>query len=130
MFTRKIVTAAVMAMAVNGTVFAVSHSDADNTKLNQRDAKNTKQSALTPDIQTKGSPQDVELTRLLRQELTNDKTLSTNAQNIKIITLDGIVTLRGPVESQEEKQRIDALAKKTAGVKRVDNQLDVKSKAY
>lgn len=129
MFTKKMVLVMAMALAGNGTVLATSH-DAESTKVNKRDARDTKETALTPDIQAKGSAQDVELTRLLRQELTNDKSLSTNAQNIKIITLSGVVTLRGPVESEQEKQRVDALARKTAGVKKVDNQLEIKSKTY
>ncbi|MGZ3744582.1 MAG: BON domain-containing protein [Pseudobdellovibrionaceae bacterium] len=139
MFAKKVmVTLAVAQMAMmSGSALAAPYetgnkktTEAENTKINKRDAKDTKQTALTPDIQSKGSPQDVELTRLIRQEITNDKTFSTNAQNIKIITLGGTVTLRGPVETQEEKQRLDALTKKTAGVKKVDNQLEVKSKTY
>ncbi len=48
-----------------------------------------------------------------------------NAKNVKIITQDGVVTLRGPVKSAEEKAMIASVAQKTGGVKRVDNQLEV-----
>ena len=47
------------------------------------------------------------------------------AKNIKIITIDGVVTLRGPVKSEKEKTDIGAKAQQVAGVKRVDNQLEV-----
>jgi hypothetical protein len=53
---------------------------------------------------------------------------SVNAQNIKIVTQDGVVTLRGPVASQEEKDRIGKAAEGLAGVVRVDNQLEVETK--
>ena len=51
--------------------------------------------------------------------------MSTYAKNIKIISRDGAVTLRGPVKSTEEKQRIDSIAKKAAGDMKVDNQLEI-----
>lgn len=110
------------ALAANPTT-----TETDNTKMNQRDAKGT---TLTPEDQAKGSAADVELTRKVRQELVNDKTLSTDAQNLKIITLNGMVTLRGVVSSADEKAKVDALAKKVSGVKQVDNQAEVKTKSY
>ena len=48
-----------------------------------------------------------------------------NAHNVKIITRDGVVTLRGPVENASEKTSVAAKAQKVAGVKRVDNQLEI-----
>ena len=56
-----------------------------------------------------------------------DKSLSTNAHNVKIITTDGVVTLRGPVKSAAEKATIAAKAQQVAGVSRVDNQLEIAS---
>ena len=56
-----------------------------------------------------------------------DKSLSTNAHNVKIITTGGVVTLRGPVKSAAEKDTIGAKAQQTAGVTRVDNQLEIAS---
>lgn len=101
--------------------------EAENTKMNQRDADGK---TLTADDQARGSAQDVELTRKVRQEFVNDKSLSTDARNVKIITLNGIVTLRGPVESSAEKAKLNSLTKKVSGVKKVDNQTDVKTKTY
>jgi osmotically-inducible protein OsmY len=54
-----------------------------------------------------------------------DDSLSTTAHNVKIITVDGVVTLRGPVNNDQEKAKIADAAKKIAGVKQVDNQLEV-----
>jgi len=51
--------------------------------------------------------------------------LSINATNVKIITRDSVVTLRGPVESQQEKTTVAAIASQVEGVKRVDNQLEI-----
>jgi osmotically-inducible protein OsmY len=124
MFKKEIIF--VLWVAFGGMAFALPY-EPDNTKVNKRDASGT---TVTPEDQSKGSTRDIELTRILRQEIVNDKSFSMNAQNIKIVTLSGVVTLRGPVDSQQEKQRIDAMAKKTAGVKKVDNLLEIKSKAY
>jgi len=61
----------------------------------------------------------------VRQAITSDDALSTSAQNVKIVTSDGTVTLRGPVKSEKEKQDIETKAKQVAGVKRVENELEI-----
>ena len=65
------------------------------------------------------------LTQKIRQSLMDDDSLSTNAKNIKIITMNGVVTLRGPVISDREKSEIGRHAKAIIGVRNVDNQLEV-----
>jgi hyperosmotically inducible protein len=70
---------------------------------------------------------DRTITQNIRRAVTADDSLSTNAKNVKIITNDGTVTLRGPVKNEKEKAEIEAKAKQIAGVKRVDNQLEVAS---
>jgi len=70
---------------------------------------------------------DRTITQNIRRAVTADDSLSTNAKNVKIITNNGTVTLRGPVKSEKEKAEIEAKAKQVAGVKRVDNQLEVAS---
>lgn len=65
------------------------------------------------------------LTQKIRQSLMDDDALSTNAKNIKIITLNGVVTLRGQVASDKEKSDIEKKAKAIAGVRSVDNQIEV-----
>jgi hyperosmotically inducible protein len=94
---------------------------ADNTKTNQRDRD---KSAPTAD-QQKVNPSDREITRNIRASIHKDKTLSTYAHNVKIITQGGKVTLKGPVRSDDEKANIAAKAIAVAGDGNVDNQLDV-----
>lgn len=96
----------------------------DNSAVNERDRGSA---TLTPMDQLEGSPADVETTRLVRQALVDEPNLSVYAQNVKIITLNGNVTLRGPVHTLDEKVKIAALAKRVAGTKKtVVNELEVK----
>jgi hyperosmotically inducible protein len=95
----------------------------DNTGRNVRDRGGE---TKTPGDQSE-SEADRTITQHIRQALTADDSLSSNAKNVKIITNDGTVTLRGPVKSEKEKSDIEAKAKQVAGVKQVDNQLEVAS---
>jgi hyperosmotically inducible periplasmic protein len=95
----------------------------DNSGRNVRDRDNQ---TKTPGDQSENEA-DRTITQNIRQAITADDSLSTNAKNVKIITNDGTVTLRGPVKSEKEKTDIEAKAKQVAGVKRVDNQLEVAS---
>jgi osmotically-inducible protein OsmY len=95
----------------------------DNSGRNVRDRDDQ---TKTPADQSENEA-DRTITQNIRQALTADDSLSTNAKNIKIITNDGTVTLRGPVKSEKEKTDIEAKAKQVAGVKRVDNQIEVAS---
>jgi osmotically-inducible protein OsmY len=61
----------------------------------------------------------------VRQAVVDDKTLSTNAHNVKIVTNNGVVTLRGPVKSADEKKTIEAIATQVAGVTKVENLLEI-----
>lgn len=95
----------------------------DNTKINKRDRK---PSEMTAD-QQKMNPADRELTRKIRKAVVSDKVLSTYAHNVKIIARDGIVTLKGPVKSDDEKKSIEAKAVEAAGgADKVKNELSVK----
>lgn len=107
-------------LAASGAASSAS-AQADNTEKNVRDKDDA---TLTPTDQTQGSPHDVDLTRQIRQALMADKTLSTNAQNIKIVTLSGRATLRGPVKNVHERERILTMAGKVVGPKNVDNKLE------
>jgi hypothetical protein len=95
---------------------------ADSTEKNVRDRDNA---TLTPSDQAQGSKQDVDKTRRIRKAIMSDKSLSTNAQNIKIVTLNGRTTLRGPVKNVAEQQSILKKARKVVGTKNVENQLEV-----
>lgn len=94
----------------------------DNTGRNERDRSG---GAVTPEDQG-GSDSDREITRQIRREITGNSEFSTVAGNIKIITEDGKVTLRGPVNTAQEQQELGDLAKKVPGVSAVDNELEVK----
>src|SRR5271167_316675 len=93
----------------------------DNTKTNQGDAS---KGATTAD-QQKMNPADRATTKQIRSALTQDKTLSTYAHNIKIITQDGHVTLKGPVRTEDEKTAIGEKATQVAGAGNVTNHLKV-----
>ena len=94
----------------------------DNTETNERDrSSETKTSG-----DQSNSSVDLKITQAIRQALMKDGELSTTAKNIKVITANGQVTLRGPVKTAQEKTKIDQLARSAAGGAQIDNQLDVK----
>jgi hyperosmotically inducible periplasmic protein len=93
----------------------------DNTGRNVRDRGGA---TLTPGDQSE-SEADRTLTQQIRQAVVADDSLSMMA---KIITIDGVVTLRGPVQSPREKEKIEAKAQQIAGIDRIDNQLEVKER--
>jgi osmotically-inducible protein OsmY len=101
--------------------FAAEPKDADNTARNVRDRDDH---AKTP-MDQGGSEGDRTITAEIRKQITDNDGLSTNAKNVKIITQDGVVTLRGPVKNAQEKTTVAGIARKAAGVKRVDDQIEV-----
>lgn len=105
-------------------IAALAQSDAgpvaENTSINQRDRGHQE---LTPMDQS-NKPEDLKITSDLRRAIVKDDRMSTDAKNIKIITIDGAVTLRGPVKTEEEKAAIAAKAAQLAGSK-VHNELEV-----
>jgi hyperosmotically inducible protein len=94
----------------------------DNTAINERDRSRETQ---TSGDQSNSSA-DLKITQAIRQALMKDSELSTTAKNVKIITDNGQVTLRGPVKNAQEKAKIDQLARSAAGGAKIDDQLDVK----
>lgn len=97
------------------------HAAPDNAAANQGDAS---KGATTADEQ-KMNPADRETTRKIRSALMKDKSLSTYAHNVKIITRDGKVTVKGPVRSEDEKAAIEAKAMTVAGTDNVTDKLTV-----
>lgn len=93
----------------------------DNSGVNTRDRN---AGAATP-IDQGESEADRKVTAEIRKALVGDSAMSVNAQNCKVITRSGVVTLRGPVNSQAEKDAIEARAKSVAGVTSVINELEV-----
>ena len=95
----------------------------DNTKVNKRDRK---PGAVTADQQKMNSA-DRDLSKKIRQSVIADKSLSTYAHNVKIVSQDGIVTLKGPVHSDAEKSTIEAKAAEIAGgADKVKSEISVK----
>ena len=96
--------------------------DADNTGVNVRD----KDGALPTPTDQKENDADLKRTAEIRKRIVDAK-LSTNAQNAKVVTVNGRVTLRGPVKSQSEKDSIGRIAVDVAGAGNVDNLLEIEA---
>ena len=111
---------AVVALSVP-TVPALAQTAADNTKVNKQDRA---KGAVTAD-QQKENAADRELTKKIRQAVMDDKSLSSYAHNVKIVTQGGKVTLKGPVRTEEEKRTVEAKATEIAGADRVVNQITI-----
>jgi hyperosmotically inducible periplasmic protein len=94
----------------------------DDTKVNERDRS---QNEPTPD-QQKDNRSDRDITQQIRQSIMKDKSLSTYAHNIKIVTQAGQVTLKGPVRSEDEKKAIETKASEVAGDGKVTSELNIK----
>ena len=113
-----------------GPVFAQqtstqSNTSSDNTKVNKRDRKTSEPTA----DQGKNASSDRETMRKIRRAVVADKSLSTYAHNIKIISQGGKVTLKGPVHTEDEKKAIEAKATEVAGAGNVMNEITVKGDA-
>jgi hyperosmotically inducible protein len=93
----------------------------DNTKTNKVDRDQGKATAG----QQKENRSDLEITQKIRRAITSDKALSTYAKNIKIITQNGDVTLRGPVRSEEDKRALETKASEVVGGSHVKNEIQV-----
>ncbi|MDI1230363.1 MAG: BON domain-containing protein [Methylobacter sp.] len=115
--------ASVVRAEQNPAIYLTADSALENTELNIRDKDNA---TLTPEDQ-KETKEDIEITAKIRQAVVRDKSLSVNAQNVKIITRNGVVTLRGPVASEAESTKLQKIAEKMRGVVQVDNQLENKA---
>lgn len=100
-----------------------ANSELENTERNIRDSDNT---TLTPEDQ-KETKSDIKITAAIRKAVVKNKSLSLDAHNAKIITRNGVVTLRGPVKNTAEKNKLQSIAEKTRGVKQINNQLEPKT---
>jgi hyperosmotically inducible periplasmic protein len=107
--------------AADKTAATPSQTAPDNTGRNVRDRGGD---TVTPGDQSNNKA-DLNLTQQLRKAIMADKSLSTNAKNVKIITANGVVTLRGPVNTPQEKATIEAKAQSVAGANNVDSQLEI-----
>jgi hyperosmotically inducible periplasmic protein len=115
-------------LAGSGTMLAAQQSvdqnasaPADNTKVNHANEP-------TAD-QQQNDQSDRDMTQQIRKSIMQDKSLSTYAHNVKIITQNGQVTLKGPVRSDDEKRTVEAKAAEIAGQDKVTSELAVKPKS-
>ena len=95
--------------------------NADNTEKNTRDRDDQSKTATDQS----NNPVDIKLTADIRKRVVGDDSLSMMAKNVKVITIDGVVTLRGPVETEKEKAAIESHAKQS-GAKKITNELEIK----
>ena len=116
--------AAVTGLLVAGFAvqLAPAQTQPDNTRVNKEDRSST---ATTAD-QQKNDHTDRYLTQQIRKAVVADKSLSTYAHNVKIVSQKGNVTLKGPVRSEDERKSVVAKAEQIAGSGNVTDQLSVK----
>ena len=113
--------AAIASLTLAAMSMAHAQTAPDNTKQNSLDATNKVASADTQ----KNDKVDVALTQQIRKSVMADKSLSTYAHNVKIVAVNGNVTLNGVVHTQQEKDAIEAKAQAATGHGRVVNNLRV-----
>src|SRR5580704_18802620 len=130
-FENTVRTATLAALLVSGGMLASAQQttdqpnpQADNTKMNQRDRNSNEPTA----DQQKDNRSDRDITQQIRKSIQDDKSLSTYGHNVKVITQNGMVTLKGPVRSEEEKKAVEDKAAEVAGADKVTNEIDVQPK--
>jgi len=135
MKSRSIVIALISGLLLAGGAYAQQNQTSDQNKADNKPADNTGRNTRDRSDQSitsedrGNSKEDVDLTRKVRHQISKTEGLSVNAKNIKIVSKDGKVTLRGPVKSADEKQQLAKIARQTEGVTSVDNQIEVKEQA-
>ena len=109
------------AVAVSGllTIPCIAQTQPDNSA-------NNKDHAVTADSQSHATSGDRAITHNVRKAIMADKSLSSYAHNVKVVTVNGAVTLKGPVHSEEEKQKIQADAAGVVSGDAITNELTVK----
>lgn len=116
--------AALVLAAMPALTFAAQQTPPDNTRVNQRDRASDQPTA----DQAKNNKSDRDIMKNIRKSVMDDKSLSTNAHNCKIISQNGKVTLKGVVRSDEERQAVRSKAEQVAGAGNVTDNLSVKPK--
>ena len=104
-----------------GTVGLWHRHDGPGCAAHRKDAAGAMTAAQQSNSQT-----DVALTREIRRAVVKDQSLSMLAHNVKIVSVNGSVTLLGPVKTEAEKDAIASKAQAIAGADKVHNQLEVK----
>jgi osmotically-inducible protein OsmY len=114
-------SSASFAYAQDHAVPADAATPADNTAVNKRDQDHD----TTTPMDQPNNKADIDVAASVRSAIVDDKSLSMKAHNVKLVASSGVVVLRGPVASADEKERVAKIARAVAGVNRVDNQLDI-----
>jgi hyperosmotically inducible protein len=118
--------ALVAAFLLTGNAFATAQdaqTQPDNTKVNQRDRSSDE---VTAD-QQKPNLSDLDITKQIRHSIAQDKSISTYGHNVKVITQNGMVTLKGPVRSEDEKHAIASKAAEIAGGRdKINDEMEIK----
>jgi len=123
MSPQRIFVTLMLAAALIAVPAAVNAQAPDNTSVNQRDRDPGQATA----DQQKENRSDRDLTKHIRQSIMADKSLSSYAHNVKIISQNGTVTLKGPVKSADEKNSVIAKAVAVVGsADKVTDQVTVK----
>lgn len=121
---RRTVITACTALLLTGPAWAADPAvPPDNTGINARDTDGGSKTVFDQG----NSESDRSITAAIRKQVVGNDSLSTNAHNVKIITDNGMVTLRGPVDSAQEKAAVEKAAKSVPGVKEVTSELQVTS---
>ncbi len=105
------------------SAYVLGETSADNSRVNERDRSSYERTA----DQQGNAPKDVAVVREIRRRIMRDKSMSTYAQNIKIMSMNGLVTLKGPLKSQAEMKKILADARNVAGTANIIDELEVVS---
>jgi len=112
-------SAALVVLCLVSTAPRALSQAADNSKQNKE------QKALTADNQSNAKA-DRDTTAKIRKDLMADKSLSSYAHNVKIVTVNGAVTLKGPVKSEDEKAKVAQIASNSVSGDRISNEITVK----
>lgn len=123
MFRKTALLSAFAFAAVLGPIAHAEPAPAENTRRNDPD--NSKQGQKPTADQSKNGKSDIDITAQIRRSVMADKGLSTSAHNVKIIVESGLVTLKGPVKSTDEKMSVEKKAVEVAGAKNVRNQIEI-----
>jgi hyperosmotically inducible protein len=113
-------------MLITGLARAEAGTTGNPVENTERNVRDRGDKTLTPEDQLQNES-DIQVTANIRRAITDDESLSVNAHNVKIITRNGMVTLRGPVNSAAEKTKLQSIAQKTPGVNMVHNELEIKA---
>ena len=117
--------AAISVFAV--TAHGADQTQPDNSKVNERDRSTPEVAAVVTAEDQGNSKRDIALTTIIRKEVTSHSSLSVDAQNIKVISKNGLVILRGSVKSKAEKVEIEKIATRVAGASKVTSLIEVKA---